>query len=220
MTGELWRWDLETFRALHALSGNGLVSTVARTLSDSGLGHVQLLAVPILAAWRRWPRWVGASLVLAWASACWAYERDGSALAACALCLALFARSESRALWWGALCGVAAGALRIAVEPLFDRVRPSNLPFADPLEPVFGASSFPSGHATTTGALVAGVLLAGRQGRGGWLLATWGVAVAASRVVIGVHFVSDVLGGLGFGVAVAALASAVLQGRAETAATS
>jgi undecaprenyl-diphosphatase len=85
-------------------------------------------------------------------------------------------------------------------------------------------SSFPSGHATGSvavygaTALVLATTLDRRPAR--WLLAVvalFTVAVGASRVVLGAHHPTDVLGGLALGVAWIAVAFAVVAGRAVAA---
>lgn len=69
-------------------------------------------------------------------------------------------------------------------------------PSADP--------SFPSDHATATFAIAAAFLLHGMRRMGLWFLAA-AVLVAVSRVYIGTHYVSDVLGGTAIGTVAAIL---------------
>lgn len=63
---------------------------------------------------------------------------------------------------------------------------------------ITGHRSFPSGHAAMGWMLLPLLLLAFNRGRGvriatGVLVVAWGVLVAASRVVVGAHYASDVL---------------------------
>ncbi len=88
-----------------------------------------------------------------------------------------------------------------AVKELLHRVRPTFNPIAETLGP-----SFPSGHSATAAALYAAVALVlarRRSPRTRSLLAgaAVGIAigVAASRVLLGVHWLSDVVAGLAFG---------------------
>ena len=59
-------------------------------------------------------------------------------------------------------------------------------------------SSFPSGHATGAAAfyIAAAVLLRPRLGRRAWWLLAVPLLIAASRVLLGVHYLSDVTAGL------------------------
>ena len=88
-----------------------------------------------------------------------------------------------------------------AVKELLDRVRPDFNPIAETLGP-----SFPSGHSGIAAAFYAGaalVLARRRSPRTRALLAGGAVAIAAgvacSRVLLGVHWMSDVLAGLALG---------------------
>ncbi|GGN11168.1 phosphatase PAP2 family protein [Streptomyces fuscichromogenes] len=97
----------------------------------------------------------------------------------------------------GAGCLALGQAARSSVMELIARARP---PQADWQTSASGWS-FPSGH-TTTAALAAGlVILAirarGPRGRTPWCLAVacWGLAVGATRVFLGVHWCTDVIGG-------------------------
>lgn len=99
--------------------------------------------------------------------------------------------------------GMFAGILRAVIVRLVDRQRPSNFDFAQPMESVFGNTAFPSGHATGSFAIAGGLFLATRGTRyawAGWMGLFWAIAVAFSRIYVGVHFVTDVMGGacLGF----------------------
>ena len=91
--------------------------------------------------------------------------------------------------------------LTTTIKDLVDRVRPSLNPIAATLGP-----SFPSGHSASAAAFfAAAALLLGRhQGpRGRALLAglaaAIGVAVATSRVMLDVHWLTDVMAGLALG---------------------
>jgi membrane-associated phospholipid phosphatase len=64
-----------------------------------------------------------------------------------------------------------------------------------------GDYSFPSNHATLAGAVAVGVLLVNR--RLGVLAGIAALAMAASRVYIGIHYPHDVLAGLALGAAAA-----------------
>lgn len=102
-----------------------------------------------------------------------------------------------------------------AMKQLFDRARPTFAPLTEAMGP-----SFPSGHSATAAALYAGVALvlgSGRSSRARALLAgaAAGVAVgvAGSRVMLDVHWFSDVVAGLAFGWAWFALCAACFGGR-------
>ena len=102
-----------------------------------------------------------------------------------------------------------------AVKQLLDRVRPTFNPIAETLGP-----SFPSGHSATAAAFYAAVALVvarRRSPRTRAVLAGAAVAVAigvaASRVLLGVHWMSDVLAGLAFGWGWFALCAIAFGGR-------
>ena len=101
------------------------------------------------------------------------------------------------------------------IKDLLDRVRPTANPIAHTLGP-----SFPSGHTTGAAACFAAfalVLGRGRSRNVQSLLAGAAVfiaiAVAASRVLLGVHWLSDVIGGLALGWGWFALCSIAFGGR-------
>ncbi|HWO82087.1 phosphatase PAP2 family protein [Gaiella sp.] len=102
-----------------------------------------------------------------------------------------------------------------AIKDLLHRVRPTFNPIAETLGP-----SFPSGHSATAAAFYAAValILARRRSpRTRSLLAGAAVAVAvgvaASRVLLGVHWLSDVVAGLAFGWGWFALCAIAFGGR-------
>ena len=101
------------------------------------------------------------------------------------------------------------------IKDLLDRVRPTIDPAAGTLGP-----SFPSGHSAGAAACFAALALVLGRGRSrrthAWLAggaAFLAVAVATSRVLLGVHWLSDVIGGLALGWAWFALCSVAFGGR-------
>ena len=101
------------------------------------------------------------------------------------------------------------------IKDLLDRVRPTIDPAAASLGP-----SFPSGHSAGAAACFAALALVvgrGRSRRTHAVLAgtavALAVAVATSRVLLGVHWLSDVIGGLALGWAWFALCAIAFGGR-------
>ena len=101
------------------------------------------------------------------------------------------------------------------MKQLTDRVRPTFNPAAATLGP-----SFPSGHSATAAAFyaTAALLLGRRRGRPTravltGLAAGLAVAVAASRVLLDVHWLTDVIAGLALGWGWFALCAIAFGGR-------
>jgi undecaprenyl-diphosphatase len=111
----------------------------------------------------------------------------------------------------GALGGVSA---ELGIKRIFRRARPR---IAVHLEDVVGSTSFPSGHATAASSLyltlafVASRSRALRAHRGKLLAgaAAFATLIGATRVYLGVHWPTDVFGGLALGTAWASTAEAV-----------
>jgi YegS/Rv2252/BmrU family lipid kinase len=127
--------------------------------------------------------------------------------------IALTTKGYRRAAVWTVLVLVVARLAYYAVKQLVERPRPH---WADPID-VAPGWSFPSGHATVAAA-AAGVIvvlctmLVRRRGLRRLLSSTavvLALLVGADRVFYGVHYVSDVAGGLLLGAAIPLLALVV-----------
>ncbi|MFJ6196094.1 phosphatase PAP2 family protein [Micromonospora sp. NPDC092111] len=157
------------------------------------------------------PAWVRVTVV--WTNV---FSPGPLRVAALALVGWLWSRRARRLALWVAATMAVGGLLGALLKLLVGRSRP------DLLDPVARAAgfSFPSGHALNA-TLAAGVLLVvflpytrGRPTASG---ALWTAAVllavltGLSRVALGVHWISDVLGGWLLGVAVVAATAAALR---------
>jgi membrane-associated phospholipid phosphatase len=144
----------------------------------------------------------------------------GSIYVVVALCvvLAVVETIVQRSVWVVAfIASVMMGEeiLQLTVKQLTDRVRPTFNPVAATLGP-----SFPSGHSATAAAFYAtAALLIGRRRPRAQRAALFGlaagvaVAVAASRVLLDVHWLTDVVAGLALGWAWFAVCSIAFGGR-------
>ncbi len=114
----------------------------------------------------------------------------------------------SRAFYLFAVAAVS-GLVSQALKHLFGRARPKLMEIVGPLHfDPFSLNatfaSFPSGHAVTAFAMA--IAIGSMAPRWRWPLLGVAVLVGVSRVVIGAHYVSDVIAGAGLGYASAALA--------------
>lgn len=112
-----------------------------------------------------------------------------------------WATGRRREEWAGAVAGVvAAHAAGVAVKRVVRRVRP-DLPDVPPLVGTPSRLSFPSAHSTSTAAAAVG--FAPMVGAAPMAAVT--AAMVVSRVLLGVHYPSDVVSGAALGAAVASV---------------
>ena len=124
------------------------------------------------------------------------------------LVLALLVRGRRRVYVLATVFG--AELLSTLLKELVRRVRP-----CVDLASCPATSSFPSGHATGSAAfyVVLAVVLQPRLGRRAWWLLGVPLVVSATRVLLGVHYLSDVTAGLLVGGCWAAACTVVLKER-------
>jgi undecaprenyl-diphosphatase len=100
----------------------------------------------------------------------------------------------------------------VVVKRFFDGLRPihSEVPVTRRLRAYPTTPSFPSGHSASAAGFAAGVAL--ESAGAGAVVAPIAAAVAYSRMHVGAHWMSDVVGGIGIGVIVALLGRIVVPG--------
>ena len=106
----------------------------------------------------------------------------------------------------------------VVVKAFFDGRRPlfSEVPTGRRLRTYPTTPSFPSGHSAGAAGFATGVAL--ESGRAGLVIAPIAAAVAYSRMHVGAHWLSDVVGGVGIGVGVALLGRILIPARGRTSA--
>ncbi|MFI5429497.1 phosphatase PAP2 family protein [Aeromicrobium sp. UC242_57] len=130
---------------------------------------------------------------------------------ACGIALALLAafalyRRERMVAIWIVASGIAAIGGNALLKLVFQRDRPT---FVEPLHEI-GGYSFPSGHSAGaamffTVAILMTIILTGRGFKRRipvTILGLLAIGVGASRIFLGVHYLSDVIAGLCFGMSV------------------
>ncbi|MBS1723843.1 MAG: phosphatase PAP2 family protein [Armatimonadetes bacterium] len=191
----LWQWDQDAFRAIHLGLHRDWLDPYVRTVTFTGLGYVQAIACVVSIYDKKIGAWGTGIAILVASLGAIAIEKNAPAFfAVAALCVvALFL---DRKVVIGALFAlVASGLVRLVVESFVDRQRPSNLPFARPLENLYGFSSFPSGHATTSfgiAAFLSWVYAGSHRQNVAAIAVFWAVLVGLSRIYMGVHYPLDV----------------------------
>jgi undecaprenyl-diphosphatase len=175
--------------AVFVLCAVAMRTGLAHGVDDALLQRAHALATPALETVARWLAVVG--------------YRGGTIPFDALLVLVLASRKRWRAAGFAAVALGGGLLLNKALKLLFARPRPVLDWSAAAALPA--SSSFPSGHAMATATLATVLTALAWRSRWRWpvALAAWGFAllVAASRVLLGVHFPSDVVAGAAIGIA-------------------
>ena len=131
-----------------------------------------------------------------------------------AIATALFAIGQRRAAVRGLATMLVSSTLSdIVVKRFFDGRRPvfSEVPTIRRLRAYPSTPSFPSGHSASAAGFATGVAL--ESVPAGSVIAPLAAAVAYSRLHVGAHWLSDVVGGVAIGIGVAVIGRLVVGGR-------
>ncbi|MCC7102223.1 MAG: phosphatase PAP2 family protein [Fimbriimonadaceae bacterium] len=212
-----WGLDRALFRAIHLNWREPWLDPIMALLSFSGVGivHVGALLCASARNQRIW-FWVASALVVC--AVTFVGAKTGDQWVELGVFLVLL-----RMFWWleikVAIEAIAAfllsGGFHLILKAITQRERPSNFIWASPMESVYTTHSFPSGHATTAVAIGTIIYMSYARQWQGWVALSWGLIVAVSRIYVGVHWPSDVLAGIGLGVAAAAAVKIVSAHREE-----
>jgi undecaprenyl-diphosphatase len=136
-----------------------------------------------------------------WIFAALAHTADTVLLFPAAGLIWLFGRGEWKAGAWKVGLAMLIGTFVTGLLKLgFRRSRPEGHWGA--FDRIVDPHSFPSGHANRAATLAVLAAVHGTPGLG-VVVALWAAAVSLSRVILGMHYVSDVAAGLAVGAAVA-----------------
>lgn len=121
--------------------------------------------------------------------------------------------------WWGIGSALAMGLTTLAsafasevLKMLFARVRPDLVPQLD----IIHNASYPSGHANNAAVVyILFIMLVPQARHPGWQLAAAGMILVTglSRIMLGVHWPTDVIGGWMLGASFALMAAALIAHR-------
>ncbi len=133
-------------------------------------------------------------------------------LAAVVLAVLLVRRKRPRLAAYALISVLGAELVSVALKTVVERLRP-----CVDLASCPGTTSYPSGHSVGAAAFwgTAAVLLLPTLGKRAWWLLAVPLVVALTRVLLGVHYPSDVIAGLLVGGCWAAAATALLTGWRE-----